>query len=285
MCGACTDSSNSRSHEHFSVSTFLSGTGLCLLLDVIRLVKPTQIVQFETRSQAKNLPFLDEEYLSENPGWCLPVESASENKSQLMVINVRSDHSFSGKFRAANQRDMILLAYPSQLQPEISRNVIKPMHHLTPYVLPWNSVAVHAVHCKVPERQIMYALNASIVALCVASNSQMEEAHTSTNKDFPVFFSETPVCQCLGFGVIRGIDMKKRCFYILTPVSSVKLPKVNTLLRGAMPIPNYILLKGEVDDQKPYLTSEFSYTITGAGAVKIRKNLLRKCIKLKGNIM
>ena len=37
-----------------------------------------------------------------------------------------------------------------------------------PYTVPWKDVAIHICYMHVPRKQIMYALNASVVALCHA---------------------------------------------------------------------------------------------------------------------
>ena len=51
--------------------------GVPLLLDVIRLVQPTHIVQFNYATQElanKNLPRIMPDFLMETPGWVFAVE-------------------------------------------------------------------------------------------------------------------------------------------------------------------------------------------------------------------
>jgi len=51
--------------------------GVPLLLDVIRLVQPTHIVQFNYATQElanKNLPRITPDFLMETPGWVFAVE-------------------------------------------------------------------------------------------------------------------------------------------------------------------------------------------------------------------
>ena len=43
----------------------------------------------------------------------------------------------------------------------------------TPYVLQWKSIAIHVCYMSVPWEQIMYAINASVVALCHADLEQV----------------------------------------------------------------------------------------------------------------
>nr|XP_006820500.1 PREDICTED: polynucleotide 5'-hydroxyl-kinase NOL9-like [Saccoglossus kowalevskii] len=124
----------------------------------------------------------------------------------------------------------------------------------------------------------MYALNASVVALCTADKSQMVHKNDT---NVPSFFEFTPISRCVGLGVIRGIDPKRKLFYMLTPVSSVELGHVTTFLKGDMTLPNDVLLQESYDTDVPYVISKFSYSVTGSGAVKIRRNLLRKTSQVK----
>nr|XP_006820503.1 PREDICTED: polynucleotide 5'-hydroxyl-kinase NOL9-like [Saccoglossus kowalevskii] len=58
--------------------------GLSLLLDVIRVIKPTHIIQFDTNVTSKNLPLLNDEYLNDNEGWCIPM-TAEDDAAELLV--------------------------------------------------------------------------------------------------------------------------------------------------------------------------------------------------------
>ena len=41
---------------------------------------------------------------------------------------------------------------------------------------------------------------------------------------------------------MRGIDARKHLFYIVTPLSLRELSQVNTLLRGALEVPDWLLM-------------------------------------------
>lgn len=49
--------------------------------------------------------------------------------------------------------------------------------------------------------------------------------------------TEDPL-SCLGYGIIRAIDMERKVFYIMTPLPLVTLDKVNVLSHGAVDLPN-----------------------------------------------
>ena len=65
-----------------------------LLLDVIRIVQPSHIIQFNYTSQEntnKNLPALTEDFLMNTPGWAFVVDdeknySDSQRSEELSVI-------------------------------------------------------------------------------------------------------------------------------------------------------------------------------------------------------
>ena len=75
-------------------SLLIQGMGVPLLLDVIRIVQPSHIIQFNYTSQEntnKNLPALTEDFLMNTPGWAFVVDdekSYSDNQrlEELSVI-------------------------------------------------------------------------------------------------------------------------------------------------------------------------------------------------------
>ena len=72
-----------------ALSFFIQGMGVPLLLDVIRIVKPTHIVQFNyaTKENAnKNLPKMTAELFASTPGWAFTVEEEErpENNSRWL---------------------------------------------------------------------------------------------------------------------------------------------------------------------------------------------------------
>ncbi|MEE6524271.1 hypothetical protein FKM82_023647 [Ascaphus truei] len=80
----------------------------------------------------------------------------------------------------------------------------------------------------------MYSVNASWIGLCRILDD------IRSQDDGPVILTQTPVCDCLGFGIVRGINMEKKVYHILTPVSPESLRLVNCLLVGNISIPHTI---------------------------------------------
>lgn len=53
----------------FSVSCTVAGLGILLLADVLRIVRPTHIVQLQLTGTTKNAPPFDADFLRSAPGW------------------------------------------------------------------------------------------------------------------------------------------------------------------------------------------------------------------------
>lgn len=72
---------------------------------------------------------------------------------------------------------------------------------------------------------VLDGLNGSIVALCSNTTSNDRENHSASDRS-------NTIPRCLGLGLVRSIDKRRRLFYILTPVSPQTLEHVNCLLGG-----------------------------------------------------
>ena len=63
-----------------------------------------------------------------------------------------------------------------------------------PPQVPFSAVALRVIHTDVAPTNIMYAVNASWVGLCRIPDE------IRCQSDGPVLLTQTPVCDCLGFG-------------------------------------------------------------------------------------
>lgn len=75
----------------------------------------------------------------------------------------------------------------------VGTELLSRSSRLSPQV-PFNAVALRVIHTDVAPTNIMYAVNASWVGLCRIP----EEISCQT--EGPVLLTQTPVCDCLGFG-------------------------------------------------------------------------------------
>ncbi|XP_028266856.1 polynucleotide 5'-hydroxyl-kinase NOL9 [Parambassis ranga] len=261
---------------------WVKGFGFQLLVDMIRVFPVSHVVQL-SHSGASQCPSLTPEFLRTAHG-CQThppaqtsldefTESHSPPRSYTHLI-VQSE--FSGvarqgtaKHQRTNEhRDLALLAYLSQLQ-SADPGPVRPLHTLTPYQVPHTAVALGVIHCDVVPTHMFYAANASLVGLCCL-------AEKVVSRGGPVLLSQAPICPCVGFGVLRGIDMARGLYFLLTPVDPSILRKVNCLLLGAITLPSCILTtQPGLEGEMPYVTSDYSFDLTGAGKLRVFKGLMR----------
>ncbi|XP_075577724.1 polynucleotide 5'-hydroxyl-kinase NOL9 [Pelecanus crispus] len=274
---------------------WVKGEGLLLLIDIIRLLSPSHIVQMDVYDW-KAMASLTPEYIHLTPGlhtkgkqqvkckqvgmngaetW-KPSEGegdASAPEYKLLYVHPefpRAGVAGEARVHSGILRDMSILGYLGQLQsPDIG--AVLPLHSLVPYQVPFSAVALRVIHTDVAPSNVMYAVNASWVGLCRIP----EEIRCQT--DGPVLLTQTPVCDCLGFGIVRGVEMEKKLYHILTPVPPENLRLVNCLLLGNIAIPNCILVGQQgVEGEIPYVTSDYNYSILGSGKLKKKKHFKRR---------
>ncbi|KAM8927131.1 polynucleotide 5'-hydroxyl-kinase NOL9 [Pelodytes ibericus] len=275
---------------------WVKGVGLLLLIDLIRLLSPSHIVQMGAKGSDDMDP-LTPKYIHDSPGFLTKNSSRAQSKERRldlsdqeqdyagsplytasvghMLHSIESD--FSGAGEAGNVRchsgilrDLAMMGYLAKLQQLDSEQVV-PLNSLLPYEVPFSAVALRVIHSDVTPSHIMYSINASWVGLCYILDDLNSE------NDGPVLLTQTPVCDCLGFGIVRGVDMERKVYHLLTPVPPETLRIVNCLLVGNISIPHSVFknqrgFKGEI----PYVTSEYDFRISGAGKMKKNKQLKRR---------
>ncbi|XP_062889479.1 polynucleotide 5'-hydroxyl-kinase NOL9 [Mobula hypostoma] len=275
---------------------WIKGLGLSVLVDLIRLLAPTHVVQLVNTRGSQDSVLLTSEFVQTATGW----QTKGKHQIQQKPVDLRTSPSsldeemqmhvglqghklmyihseFPGvedgsclKYRSNVLRDLALLGSFSHLQPLDIGHPLS-LHRMLPYQVPFNAVALHVLHCDVTPTHILYAANASVVGLCRISGG------VNSHADGPVLLSQAPVCDCFGVGIIRGINLEKRLYYILTSVPVAKLKQVNCLLVGAVTIPHTVFRNQPgVTGEVPYLTSDYSFAISGAGKIKACPPLRRR---------
>lgn len=160
------------------------GLGLCLLKETILLFKPTHVIQINHPIEAnKNMPVLDQSWLSAANGWP-PVrrtglESSNEDSSMSVDLpsyklfpvksavpksqNTGDDRTNKKRFSPRDHRNVAIIAYFSRLQDS---NTFIPIHHLRPYRISWSKIGLHVSHMRIDFSQFFNVFNASLVGLC-----------------------------------------------------------------------------------------------------------------------
>ncbi|XP_013359709.1 PREDICTED: polynucleotide 5'-hydroxyl-kinase NOL9 [Chinchilla lanigera] len=265
---------------------WVTDEGLLLLIDLIRLLAPSHVVQFSS-TQNKQMPNLSPDYVDctdglytkskarvRERGFPLPEltgswEFADEDKDSPVLfmghklLRVNSEFSFRKTPRNRDShnkifRDLTVLAYLAQLMSPVPKP-LSSLHSLTPYQVPFNAVALRVTHSDVAPTHILYAVNASWLGLCRI----LDDVHGYTRG--PILLAQTPICDCVGFGLCRGIDMEKRLYHILTPVPPEELRSVNCLLVGAVSIPQCVFTSQRgLEGTIPYVTTDYNFNLPGA---------------------
>jgi polynucleotide 5'-hydroxyl-kinase GRC3/NOL9 len=256
------------------------GLGLCLLKETILLFRPTHLIQINHPIEAnKNMPILDKNWLQKSEGFrhVKPVKPDDQTilsdsnlhlpSYKLLTLKSQTPYktaqfqlkSSQKRFSSRDHRTIAILAYFSRLQePNVG---IKPVHHLKPYKIRWSKLGVHISHAKVDYDELFRVFNAALVGLC-----QVDSKHITKKKDYPDFLpgylnsidrenKNAPVLyKCLGFGIIRGINMETNEFYILTPDSIENLNQVNLLVKGMLNTPTEFFFEQDSESPCPYLS-------------------------------
>uniref|UniRef100_A0A3Q4G332 Polynucleotide 5'-hydroxyl-kinase NOL9 n=1 Tax=Neolamprologus brichardi TaxID=32507 RepID=A0A3Q4G332_NEOBR len=207
-----------------------------LLVDMIRFFPVSHVVQL-SHSGVNQCPALTPDFLRTANGFQThpPAQTALDEFTEShSPPRIYSHISIQAEFqgRSNEQRNLSLLAYLSQLQcPD--PGPVRPLHSLTPYQVPHTAIALGVTHCDVVPSHVFHASSGSLVGLCCL-------AEKVASKGGPVFLSQAPICPCVGFGLLRGIDMARGLYFLLTPVDPSVLRKVNCLLLGAISMPSCI---------------------------------------------
>ncbi|KAM3921042.1 polynucleotide 5'-hydroxyl-kinase NOL9 [Leptodactylus fuscus] len=276
---------------------WVKGFGLLLLMDLIHLLSPSHIVQMTTKDK-KLMDPLTPEYVRNTAGFMTKTQSQAQSKNRSLdfledeeqdyneqlhpkpsvghnLIEIESN--FDGAGDTDNipchnwiLRDLAMLGYLSKLQ-QFDPDQIIPLNGLLPFEVPFNAVALRVIHADVAPSHVMYSANASWVGLCHILDD------ISSQDSGPVLLTQTPICDCLGFGIIRGVNMEKKVYHILSPLPPETLRLVNCLLIGNISIPHSIFKhQPGVQGDLPYVTTEYDFSIYGSGKIKLNKHLKRR---------
>ncbi|XP_076840173.1 polynucleotide 5'-hydroxyl-kinase NOL9 [Brachyhypopomus gauderio] len=261
---------------------WVKGHGFQVLVDLIRFFSVTHVVQLNY-GDTPQCSSLTADFLRSAHGWQThpPAQPALASEPDdhpasrgHVLLSIHSEFEGAGtsgemRHQRCNElRDLALLGYFSQLQ-SAGPGPIRPLHFFTPYQVPHSAVALGVTHCEVAPNHIMYAANAGLVGLCCLGEKVV-------GRGGPVLLSQTPVCQCVGLGVLRGVDMARGLYFLVTPVPPDVLRQVNCLLLGEITLPKILLtMQHAVETELPYVTTDYSFDITGAGKLHIFKGLTR----------
>ncbi|XP_062397026.1 polynucleotide 5'-hydroxyl-kinase NOL9 [Sardina pilchardus] len=260
---------------------WVRGLGFQLLVDLVRFFSVTHVVQLSF-GETSQCPALTPDFLRTAHGWqthppAQPALGQPENQEaphSHVFLSIHSEFQGAGtsgemRHQRSNElRDLALMGYFSQMQAPDS-SLVRPLHCFTPYQVSLSAVAIGVTHCDVAPAHILYAANASLVGLCCLDEKVI-------GRGGPMLLSQTPICPCVGLGVLRGVDMIRGLYLLVTPVPPALLSRVNCLLLGEISLPKALLTtQSGVEGDLPYVTTDYSFELTGAGKLHVFKGLAR----------
>lgn len=205
---------------------WVKGLGYNVLVDMLRYMVPTHVVQIRLTAVSKNLPL--------GAFWSSVRDDESSTKLLYLGTAMKDtmNKSIVIQKHGRQMRELRITAYFRQCfggSSECIKTYKELAHALAshpPYQVAIQSIKIVHLHCQVPDNEIYYSLNGTIVGLAVGS------------KNCPNPFSQ-PIC--VGLGIVRGIDIFKGFFHVITPVPVRTLQNVDTFLQGFIEVPMSIL--------------------------------------------
>lgn len=116
---------------------------------------------------------------------------------------------------------------------------------------------------------MLYAINGSIVGLCQRDDNLPLSGRQAADVDMML---------CYGLGIVRSIDLARQLCYVLTPVDSSILQKVNIICKGRITLPLECYFRGVASESFPYQSMEGKNNpdLLGSEPMLSRNNIMRK---------
>ncbi|KAL6626883.1 hypothetical protein ACP70R_030609 [Stipagrostis hirtigluma subsp. patula] len=220
---------------------WVKGAGFDMLVEMLRYICPTIVVQIRITMRSKNLP--------DGMFWLDGGQTGPKMINIDAAFRDASNRSLLVQKDACGMRERRLVEYlkqcfPSDISLTTNKELAYALASLPPYQVPFSDVRVTHLHCEVPASEIWRSLNATIVGLAVSNTSEATGS----------------IPCCVGLGIVRGVDVQKGLLYVITPVPLQRLQTVDLLLQGLIEIPTSLLqVRGCVS---PYMSTNVLHKIT-----------------------
>ncbi|XP_034237625.1 polynucleotide 5'-hydroxyl-kinase NOL9 [Thrips palmi] len=231
---------------------FTKGIGNTIMVQLLSALHPSRVVQIMGKFDDFNYPeVMSVEYVKKSclsSPFTINLDSTVHSqrhrlfsrgtlKFETHVISSATDfgegiHNVKG-FDPRRRREAVILSYLSAMVSAPNFSILD----VAPYCCPLDKLYLNICHEAVPPAVALSAFNANLVALCCVNPAEQDVVQLPES-GFPSIISKLTTADCLGFGIVRGIDMDTRLMYLLTPVPSDVLASVNCLVLGAINLPS-----------------------------------------------
>ncbi|CAJ0602268.1 unnamed protein product [Cylicocyclus nassatus] len=158
---------------------------------------------------------------------------------------------------SSQMRDLAFLAY---IAPVLPRPILSSICDAQPYCVEFKNITICIPddHSYVDDRYFFATLNVQIVALCSELGDQPLDVRRllgdETLPNISITSPSSPLLRCHGYGIIRSVDVDKKMFYLLTPLTLSELSYVTVLARGTDMLVPQLLLECQSVTSVPYLS-------------------------------
>lgn len=248
-----------------------NGMGLDLMLDAIRIIKPSHVIQIHNPQDARNnfeVQLSSDYVLSSQGGMITKSGTQDDMNYDMLEVTAVNRYPVSKKpLRASTLRDFKVFSEFSHLleneeKVEMSVDVR----------VPWSAMALHVCGRQVPKENILQVLNASLVALCHISPSMIvEPPRPDLPKQLILEELRTHPAECRGWAMVRGIDPLTQHIHLCTNLSEKEvLENVNAIIMTQLYLPQELYMYYSQGDG-PYIQN---IKRTGAGVSTLRRRIM-----------
>uniref|UniRef100_A0A5S6QZT4 deoxyhypusine synthase n=1 Tax=Trichuris muris TaxID=70415 RepID=A0A5S6QZT4_TRIMR len=208
---------------------FVVGVGADILIQIVKMLKPDHVVLLSNQVERRD---------DDNPSELRELLEPFVRVKLLFTNHCRLGSK--GTINNVRLRDIQVASYMFR-----DCCCLKQFYSKKPFVVLWSKLYVAALCKKLHPKFLMYALNGCLVALCevaVSSEPADPPSHYFDDHSWPMIPPSNCFPSFIGFGVVRGIDMRRKCFYLISPLSLLEIQRANCILMGDVQIPRDIYL-------------------------------------------
>ena len=225
--------------------------GLMLLVDTIRLLQPTTVIQLQSRYGRKNFPY------PLSPDMVGRSRDSWRSAKAKLVYNLLELTAVPESNMAKDMRSQDLWGQPN---PKVLRDIVM-LSWLGQTAWPWPvyrismaSLTMGVTNSKMTPGNMLAAVNNQLVDLCCVTGKER-----SAPRDRPELYSvlsKNNICKpSLGVGFVRNIDTSNYIIFLSTYLAPEALAEVNCLLLGQLQMPGSVLLEN-VKTSAPYVAKK-----------------------------
>ena len=236
---------------------WITGLGHCLLQYITQLVRPSHLLTFTVGEENDN--FINRILYERCP--VSDQVQPFDSQEKIAVGYIKPVVSEPNMGRIGSPGDLRNLSLWSYFYHDTLHEIYdfgRSLADFVPYVMPWDPLRI------LWSTRRGMGLRAEL-ANAVANLSLVGLAISKDPSDTPIM---------VGMGLVRGVNPRERCYYIVSPLPSSTLNQVNCIILGTVNVPPPIIYyRNKVEG--PYLSYYSTGEVLGASARRTRYNLQR----------